>query len=538
MRDELHSLPFGPALAVWRVVPLVRVQVRAVDTFADVGVSLSSAGLQITDAAATIEKPTGAAVPLSASLDKLRTVQTSLQGGVKALDKATSQLDALNHFRLLGPIDRTHRDAVTRLTRINADAKSAQDAISALIAFTGGNGPRSYLVLSQNPDEVRPTGGFIGSYGVLTAAAGKVQLDRYDDSLVWVNAHLNAVIPADQLGSPFRFYDPPLDQTLANVNSLPDWSQAAQVALKLWQQGGEAPADGVVSFTPQFLSRVLAVTGPVSVPSYNETINSGNVVAKLDFYTHGVKPPAGTNRKEFLSPLGQAVMAKLLDAPPSQWRGLGTAISKSFSARELLVWSRDAAVQSTLVKRAWDGSLPATDGDFFYDGEFEYGAKNGRGLHRTFDHNVVLHADGSAQVTATITIANTEGPSATNDNVLTYYTLYGPVGAVLDTDASDPPFSPETSLAGHPASGWFRTVTANSTGTIKVVWDVPALAQQLSDGSWQYSLRWAHLVDNTHDMLNLTVQLPPKAHWTGKAPPSKSSLANDVSGTWGYKIGS
>ncbi|MDQ6613217.1 MAG: DUF4012 domain-containing protein [Actinomycetota bacterium] len=366
-----------------------------------------------------------------------------------------------------------------------------------------------------------------------------MRLNRYDDSIMWVTDHPDAIIPAAQLGSPFRFYDPPLDQTLANTNAVPDWPQVAAVALKLWQQGGETPADGVVSFTPQFLARVLAVTGPVSVEAYNETITSANVVDKLDFYTHQVAQAPGTNRKkEFLSPLGQAVMGKLLEAPPTQWRGLGTAVAKAFAAHELQVWSRDAEVQSILMKRGWDGSLPAADGDFFYDSEFEYGAKNGRGLKRTFDHQVALQADGSAHITTTITINNTEGPGApgVNDNVLTYYTLYGPAGAVVDSNASDPPFSSEMAIAGHPATGWFRTVPANAMETIKVVWDVPALALQLSDGSWRYSLHWRALVDNTGDVLNLKVSLPPHSHWVGPSPQARSNLDRDLAGTWTYRV--
>ncbi|MDQ6945444.1 MAG: hypothetical protein M3256_04040 [Actinomycetota bacterium] len=158
MRDELHTFPFGIALAFWRAVPLVRVQVRAVDDFADVGVSLSQAGLKISDAAATIERPSGEVVPLSASLIKLRAAQATLQGGVKALDAATARINALNHYRLLGPIGQAHRDAAGRLNRIDATVRSADQAMSAFIAFTGGNGSRQYLPLSQNPDEVRPHG--------------------------------------------------------------------------------------------------------------------------------------------------------------------------------------------------------------------------------------------------------------------------------------------------------------------------------------------------------------------------------------------
>jgi hypothetical protein len=377
----------------------------------------------------------------------------------------------------------------------------------------------------------------MGSYGVLTADAGKVRLARYDDSVAWVRDHPTAVIPPDQVGSPFRFYDPPLEETLADTNTTPDWPHAADIALKLWAAGGEAPPDGVVSFTPQFLARILAVTGSVVVPGYNETVTASNVVGRLDYYTHQLPPTTpGLDRKEFLSPLGQAVMAKLLQAPASQWRGLGAAISKAFAARQLLVWSHDQAVQSTLDQRGWNGVLPATDGDFFYDSEFEYAAKNGGGLKRTFDEQVSLRADGSARITTTLTINNTEAPSPVNNDVLTYYTLYGPTGAVLDPVASDPPFSLEPALAGHPAAGWFRTVAPNSTGTIKVVWDVPGLGQRRSDGSWQYALNFQHIVDNTGDVLNLKVDLPADAHWDGKAPLTQANLDKDIIGTWIYRL--
>jgi hypothetical protein len=539
MHDELHSLPFGPVLAVWRIVPFIRVQVRAVDTFADTGVMLARAGEGIVNAATTVEVSSDRGEALSTSLGRLRTASVSLQSGVQLLDQVKAHIDALSHYRLLGPIGSAQRDAVTRLARVDSEAHSAEQAIQALILFTGGDGPRQYLILSQNPDELRPTGGFMGSYGVLSASGGHVQLARYDDSLTWVGAHSTAVIPAGQVGSPFRFYDPPLEETIADTNNLPDWPTAAQGASKLWSEGGETPVQGVITFTPQFLADVLAVTGPVEIPSYNTTVTAANAITQINFYTHGAgipSPGSGINRKEFLSPLGAGVMTKLLNAPPAQWRALGEAVSRAFQARDLMVWSTDPAVQTTLTDRHWDGALPKTSGDFFDDAEFEYGAKNGSGLKRSFADQVVIHRDGSAQVTTVVTIHNTEPASDVNDNVLTYYTLYGPPGATLDSNLSDPPVSAEPSLAGHPAAGWFRTVAALSTGSIKVVWDVPALAQQYSDGTWHYTLDFQHIVDNTGDMLHLTVTLPEGATWVGSVPASEVRLAKDVTGTWMYRL--
>jgi hypothetical protein len=537
MGHQLHAVPVGADLAVWRMVPFVRVQVEAVDTFADSGVQLSEAGVSIVNAAMTVEQPSGAGDALSGSLGRLRVAETSLHSALPLLDRITSRIDGLGHHRLLGPVGSAQRILQHRLDRIDAEAHTAQQAVDALIVFTGGDGPRQYLVLSQNPDEVRPTGGFMGSYGVLDASSGHVGLDRYDDSVAWVEAHPTAVVPAAEVGSPFRFYQPQLDETIADTNNVPDWPTAAQVALKLWAEGGETPANGVVTFTPQFLADVLAVTGPVQVPSYNETVTAANVIARINYYTHGAGIVPGTNRKEFLSPLGQAVMTKLLGAPPSQWRSLGAAVYQAFRARDLMVWSSDTTVQSTLAARGWVGDLPDTPGDFFDDSEFEYAAKNGSGIQRHIEDQVSLRPDGSGQVTTTITIDNTEAASAVNSDVLTYYTIYGPAGATLDATLSDPPTSAEPSLSGHPAAGWFRTVAALSSATIKVVWDVPTLAQRYTDGSWHYSLEFWHIVDNTGDTLHLTVSLPSAAQWVGSKPPSMMRLDQDVSGTWIYRPG-
>ena len=45
--------------------------------------------------------------------------------------------------------------------------------------------------------------------------------------------------------------------------------------------------------------------------------------------------------------------------------------------------------------------------------------------------------------------------------------------------------------------------------TVKVVWEVPAVAVPQPDGTWRYSLLWMRLPDHTGDVLNL--QLRPAA---------------------------
>src|SRR5215213_9911492 len=48
------------------------------------------------------------------------------------------------------------------------------DAPDFLASALGISAPRSYLVLSQNNDELRPSGGYISTYGWITIRSGRV----------------------------------------------------------------------------------------------------------------------------------------------------------------------------------------------------------------------------------------------------------------------------------------------------------------------------------------------------------------------------
>jgi hypothetical protein len=524
----------GPLRVVAEYTPLLRVQLHGAQTYADAGVLLTNGATSVTNAAAQVVNPPDRHIPLSDALQSLRQIRSALEQGINDIDDANGLVMRLNGKRLLGPLDSARRQLARELPVVQRRAVSADQGLAALIDFAGGNGPRRYLVLSQNPDEPRPTGGYIGTYGVISAASGHISLERYASIESWYGSHPATDVPADQAPTAFRIPDPPVHQTLANVNATADWPTGAELARKMWLEGGEQQADGVAAITPEFLSKILGVLGPVAVPGYPGTVTASNVVDRVDFYTHVDVAPGSTDRKEFIVELARVAMQELLGAPASSWDPLGRVVATAFNRHEIMAFSSEPAVEQTLSARGWDGRLPAVSGDFFYDGEFAYASKNGRGLHRTFHHVVHLAPDGSGTVTTTATIADTEPPSMTgsfNINSLSYLTFYGPSGAHLVSsslapDASEPP------LSGHPALGWDLAAPPLGQTSVTFTWFVPHLATREADGSWRYQLWWMHLPDHVGDSLYLTVVTPPGWRWDGPAPPSTASLDQDLVGSW------
>jgi hypothetical protein len=530
MKADLDGL--GPILPVSRWVPVVGWQVEAVEKFQAAGTLLADAGLGLSDATQRVQETTASNAPLSGMLDKLRFINESLAGGAERVRAANDKVESLDGKWLIGPAASARNDLRDKLPRYERQAVAAADGVAALIRFAGGEGPRRYLFLSQNPDEIRPTGGFFGTYGVLTASPDSLSLEDFRSTGDFNARHPQAVVPPAEAGSPFRFAVPPMEQTFRNVNSLADFSRAGQLAVNLWNGAGEPPVDGVISFTPAFLARLLGVLGPVNVPEYGETVDQSNLIERFDFYTQlvAMNEIENADRKGFVGAMAKRVMQKLLDAPASQWQPLAVAMGDGFEAREAMVWTADPEVDRVIGDRGWDGVLPEASGDFFYNAEFSYSTKADRGLQRQFDHHVELRSDGSARITTVMTVTNTRPRTILNSGAPIYVTIYGPKGAKLDS-ASDPPLSEEPALSGHPAAGWFVSAQPFSRTSLKVVWEADDIAPEV-DGQRQYSLRWLRVPDHTGDVLNLSVDLPDGWDWKDEPPPATITLDADVARTW------
>jgi hypothetical protein len=131
-----------------------------------------------------------------------------------------------------------------------------------------------------------------------------------------------------------------------------------------------------------------------------------------------------------------------------------------------------------------------------------------------------------------MTFANTEPPGRFNRDTNSYLTFYGPEGAALDEQRSEPPVAIEPTRAGHPAAGWFRAAPPHGETTLRIAWNVPALLQRRKDGTWRYALTWQRIPDHSGDVVQLDVRLPAGWRWKSGGPPGRIDLTADFAGSW------
>ena len=407
-RDRLDSVKYQAA----RVVPGVASNLRAARTLADIGYDLAHNGEVVT--AAVIPEAL-AVVDGRVPIEEVERITPALTQGAETLERSLERLRGVaEEPYLLAPV----RDAVeqvrTELSQGAREARNTADAARLASAIFGADGEeRRYLLVVQNPAENRGTGGLIGSYGILTARDGEVDVGRLSRTTVW-NGNLED-IAAPKVAAPkdyIRRYGQFRPQyNLQNVNLSPDFPTVGKVLEGLAPEAGVGDVDGVLAVDPEGLAALLRLTGPVTVPGWPTEITADNVVdvTLRDAYDAFADTP---ERADFLGDVAQTVVDEAtsdrLGEPATVARVLGQAAHEghlvlSFTRPEEQQLAESVRAAGALTRGG--DTLHVTDANFA-------GNKLDYYLERNLDYRLEVRPDAEgrgADATGTLSVqlANT-----------------------------------------------------------------------------------------------------------------------------------
>jgi nucleoside-diphosphate-sugar epimerase len=237
--------------------------------------------------------------------------------------------------------------------------------MSAAPDILGVTGEKKYVVWFQNSNELRPTGGFIGSYGVLTFNGGKLKDLTIDDiynpdgqiDLKGINVPPPAPIAANL--NEKKLY-------LRNSNWNPDFPKSTQDFENLYYKVTGDKPDGYVAVDLNFVNNLLKVTGPIFLTAYNEEINSSNLYERAQYHSDFDYTNGSNQKRSFLTVLGSKLLENLFSLPKARMSALLSAVVQSLNDKDMLVYLDNSPINTYLKAQHWDGSLVATTGDYLY----------------------------------------------------------------------------------------------------------------------------------------------------------------------------
>lgn len=235
-----------------------------------------------------------------------------------------------------------------------------EDALSMVriapqLLGSGNEGPQTYLILMQNEDELRATGGF------LTAAGSAVVLDG---KLISIQIESSELV--DDPGKPYPI--PPWQfEEFMNIHMLlfrdsnwwTNFPTSASWAEYFYSYGKSTSADGIIALDMQTAVRLLEVLGPVRVENVSLPISHENV---LDYMRSAEeKRPKGVigtwDRKQFISRLAKPLLEKILNARGQTWTELAPVLLELLDEKHILLQFDHEEAAAFLERMSWDGAV-------------------------------------------------------------------------------------------------------------------------------------------------------------------------------------
>jgi len=292
--------------------------------------------------------------------------------------------------------------------------------------------PLTLLVLFLNNTELRPAGGFIGSYAVVKMENGRTELLQVQGTEILDNMAPSFVsAPPDAL----RTYLGIDKWSFRDSNWSPDFAISAQKALELYKKEKGLSAeeiDAVIGFTPTVVENLLRLTGPIS--ANGEEFNADNFTEKLEYeveYGFADRGISFSDRKKMLADLAGALLARLKDEAWKQGTAYWQLGNRMLAEKQIVAYALNPEWQQMFSDEEWSGEMRKTTGDYWQWVDANLGAlKTDAVMERNLDFAIKPIEGGYA---ARVTMRYTHGGKLDwrTSRYRTYARLYTPSGSKL-----------------------------------------------------------------------------------------------------------
>jgi hypothetical protein len=406
----------------------------------------------------------------------LATLVRPLDSASPAIHRSAEEVDRMDGASI-GRIDELVRAAKTGLSLLDGIAGDAQTVADKLPDMLGENGERCYLLVAQQNAELRSTGGFWGSAGLIYMRNGKLELGEF-----YSGAHFSDYLSGDAVLSETDeervLFGERICFVPADSNFIPDFPAAANRYREMWQRCGQPEVQGLVAIDPVFLQQVLSLTGGVT--TQNGTVVDGTNAARI--LEHDVYYDLPVKEQDaFFSEVAKASFAKLTSSSASV-DGVAAlaALGRAFDNRRLQVWMADEGEEGIVRSLGCAGAVSddvanPTVGVYFNNTSYSKlswwlkaktdvgeGSENADGsttYHVTTTMTNTMTQAEEGELPIYVAASNTSGVCPTRGSMALWTYIYAPAGATVANMKADARFASvedvekEAWLAGEPGEG-------------------------------------------------------------------------------------
>ncbi|MEK7583028.1 MAG: DUF4012 domain-containing protein [Patescibacteria group bacterium] len=514
-------------------------KIKSANNLVEAGRNISKAGENLSRAFQSVSQTNFLAMldPNSdehASLAKpLADFQDVLEDADRNIRKAGNLLNDVDPATIPAEKRELFEDFRDKIPSFQAYLDQALGYSDSLLALVGPKQPRTYMVLLQNNSERRPTGGFPGTYAIISFDQG-VLTKVFVDDIYNPDGQIKAnIIPP----GPIQHITPNLG--LRDACWFADFPSCAKKVQEYYKLDGGGPLDGVLAVTPTVIARILKVTGPVELPAYKLTLGADNFLAEIQDEVEYKGDRA--HPKKIVVDFQPAFFAKLADQDKEHWLEIAKILLDAMKEKHVLAYFNTPGLERDVKAHGFGGELRDAKGDYLQVAFSNVkGAKADAVTSNAMRLATQLKTDGIAH-TLSITRAHNGGDSKYafyNKELPAYVKVYVPQGAVLDHMEGfatpnykplinyeelgfkhDPELAAVEATMRHPMPGvdmfeesgktvigfWMIT-KPRKTSSVSITYHI--LKDTLDLGADKYTLLWQKQSGTDGDHATVSIQIP------------------------------
>lgn len=276
------------------------------------------------------------------------------------------------------------------------------EAPDLLTVALGLDADQHYLVLAQNNDEIRPSGGYISTYGWLVVRNARITDYDYQPTTA-----TSPTPPPDSFAETFTIpdwwfnFENPVTAAWDGSWS-PSFPATAELAARFYDAGEnpQAPINGVIAIDVTGFEYLLEGLGSVDVAGYDTTVTPENF-REVVYEIRGSRDTTLAH-KEFLAALYKQIMTDWRNIDREGGVRLVGATLRALQEKHIMLYLRDDDLNAALDALQWSGRQQAVDSDYLMVVDANLTNKSNHSIIRQLTYDVALQPDGTLDSRLTI----------------------------------------------------------------------------------------------------------------------------------------
>ena len=282
------------------------------------------------------------------------------------------------------------------------DLENLNEVFDVLINILGHSSQQRYLVLFQNNNELRATGGFLGSFALTDLSKGKIiNLEVPERGLYDLEAGQKVKIKSPKalsiINPHFNIWD---------ANWWPDFPTSAKKISEFYANAENTSIDGVISINASVLQELLTILGPIILDEYNITVTENNVFDVLQEETELNYNKEENTPKAVIADLVPIVLDRLLSDISNNKEVLSLFV-QMLANKNIQIYLNNEGAQEKIHDFAWSGEILSNDKDYLNIINTNIaGGKTDNDIYQIIDHQAEINNAGEIINTVRITRTN------------------------------------------------------------------------------------------------------------------------------------